>query len=160
MNIPWCHAATRAVGCSLQELTYLLHAMLARRLSRIGLKTNSISIKKKEIVLAEGREKGAREGRKEGRQEERNEGLSPKCCKGLSVYTCYFWSAARPRKFASVGYKMSQAPCSSQILAATCCKHHASMCNVQVVISTCRKYDATCSFALQKAAKLHPICNC
>ena len=84
--------------------------MLARRLSRIGLKTNSISIKKKEIVLAEGREKGAREGRKDGRKKETK---------------VYLQNVAKAFQFTHVTFEVLQDPENLQVWVTKCRKHRA-----------------------------------
>ena len=102
-----------------------------------------------------GREKGGRKGGKEEPQEERDKGRAPEYCVHLPIYTCYcyFQTAASPTQFTSVGFQMWQPPCTLQILAATCCKHHAIKCNVQMIIPTCCKYHSTCILELQKDAK-------
>ena len=110
------HGACHILGCglltSLEELTYLLHATLAPRLSRtcIERKVSVLAYTKRkegnnfDIFWQEQGKKGGREGEKEGRQEERDKGLAPECCVHLPIYTRYFQTAACPAQFTNVGF--------------------------------------------------------
>ena len=112
----------------------------------------------KDIIPTGGRKRkreGGREGRKEGgpggRQEERNQGLAPNCCVHFPMYTCYFQRVAGPKQLANVGFKMRQRPCSLQMLAATHCKHHATLCNLQMIISRCCEYCPLAGLSFRKS---------
>ena len=76
-----------------------------------------------------------REGKKEGRRKERKDGrkketqcLAPNCCVHCPVYTCYFQKAASPTCWFQTW--RSTLKFTLQILAATRCKHNATMCSI------------------------------
>ena len=65
-------------GCGLEELTYLLHATLAPRLSRNCIKRYQRKNKQEgnNFDTRKGRKEGRQAGRKEGRQAGRKEGMT------------------------------------------------------------------------------------
>ena len=110
-------------------------------LARTYIKRKALAVKtnRKEEHNFDSR-KGKKEGWREGRKEwQRNKGLAPKCCVHLPIYTWYFRRAAKSHAIYKcwVQNAAKTIQFTVQILAATRCKHHATICNI---CALCRWY--------------------
>ena len=142
MEQPGQWAAHFTTGVDIPAACYTCTETLSHKLIKAKWYQNRKPTGKKDIIST-GNNLYRRKGKKE----------APKCCEHFPIYTCYFQRVTGPKKFASVGFKKWQRPCSLKVLAATRCKHHATMYNVQMIISRYCEYRPLAGLSFRKSEK-------